>query len=147
MDLLSRNVHVNVPAPKAVSSLSAIDRWSDYIGRLVGDSHHLGTLSTVLQHFTHNEIQWPTAAHRCRFVLRDVSCRQSWHLSTPSHPRGSPRVTIMLASPVRTLVHCVVKHSRPPDLKSSSNISLPFAWITGTRKRTQLMGCDITERA
>jgi hypothetical protein len=32
---------------------------------------------------------------------------------------------------VRTLVHCVVKYSRPPDLKSSSNVSLPFAWITG----------------
>jgi hypothetical protein len=39
---------------------------------------------------------------------------------------------------VRMLVHCVVKPSRPPDLKSSSNISLPFAWITGPRKRTQL---------
>ena len=24
----------------------------------------------------------------------------------------------------------VVKYSRPPDLKSSSNVSLPFAWIT-----------------
>ena len=32
---------------------------------------------------------------------------------------------------MRTLVHCIVKHSRPPDLKSSSNVSLPFAWITG----------------
>ena len=49
MGLLSRNVHVNVPAPKAVSSLYAIDRWSDCIGHLVGDSRHLGTLSTILQ--------------------------------------------------------------------------------------------------
>ena len=56
-DLLSRNVLSNVPAPKAVSSHTAIDRWSDYIGQLVGDSHHLGTLLTILQHFTHNEIQ------------------------------------------------------------------------------------------
>ena len=24
-----------------------------------------------------------------------------------------------------------MKHSRPPDLKSSSNVSLPFTWITG----------------
>ena len=32
-----------------------------------------------------------------------------------------------------------MKHSRPPDLKSSSNVSLPFAWITGPRKRTQLI--------
>ena len=34
--------------------------------------------------------------------------------------------------------HCVVKHRRPPDLKSSSNVSLPFAWITGPRKWNQL---------
>ena len=27
------------------------------------------------------------------------------------------------------VVHCVVKYSRPPDLKSSSNVSLPFGWI------------------
>ena len=44
---------------------------------------------------------------------------------------GSPRVDILLASPVQMLVHCVVNHSRPPDGKSSSNVSLPFAWITG----------------
>ena len=49
------------------------------------------------------------------------------HLAIP----GSPRVTILLASPVWTLAHCVVKHSRPLDLKSSSNVNLPFAWITG----------------
>ena len=38
---------------------------------------------------------------------------------------GFPRVTILLASPVRTLVHCVMKPRRPPDFKSSSNINLP----------------------
>ena len=27
------------------------------------------------------------------------------------------------------LVHCVLKHSRPPNLKPSSNLSLPFSWI------------------
>ena len=37
----------------------------------------------------------------------------------------------MLASSVRMLVHCAVKYSGPPDLKLSSNFSLPFAWITG----------------
>ena len=37
--------HVNVPAPKAVSSPSAIVRWSDCIGQ-DRDSFHLGTLST-----------------------------------------------------------------------------------------------------
>ena len=60
----------------------------------------------------------------------NVFCRQSCHLLTPSHP-GFPQVTILLASSVRTLVHCVVKYSRPPDLQSASNVSLPFAWITG----------------
>ena len=89
-------------------------------------------LSTILQHFTHNETQWPTTARRCHFALRDVSCRQNWHFSTPSHPcMGSPRVAVLLASPVRTLVHYVVKHSRPPDLKSSSKVNLTFACITG----------------
>ena len=34
--------------------------------------------------------QWPTAARRWQFALRDVSCRQSCHLSTPSHPRVPP---------------------------------------------------------
>ena len=50
----------------------------------------IGTLSTILQHFTYNEIQWPTAARRWQFALRDVSRRQSCHLSTPSHPRVPP---------------------------------------------------------
>ena len=36
--------HENVPAPEAVS---AIDRWSDFIG----EDRDLGTLSTILQHF------------------------------------------------------------------------------------------------
>ena len=44
---------------------------------------------------------------------------------------ATPNVTILSASSVQMLVHCVVKYSRPPDLKSSSNVSLPFAWITG----------------
>ena len=39
---------------------------------------------------THNETQWPTAARWCHFALRDVSCRQSWHLLTPSHPWVPP---------------------------------------------------------
>ena len=50
----------------------------------------------------------------------------SQHLAIP----GSPRVTILSLSPVQTLVHCVVKHSRPSDLKSSSSVNLPFALIT-----------------
>ena len=43
-------------------------------------------------------------------------------------------MTILLASSVRTLGFIEMKHSRPHDLKSSSNVSLPFAWITGPRK-------------
>ena len=49
------------------------------------------------------------------------------------------RVTILLASSVWMLVHCVVKYSRPPDLKSSSNVSFPFAWITGPAKVPSLI--------
>ena len=39
---------------------------------------------------SHNEIQWPTAARQCHFALRDVSCRQSWHVLSPSDPRVPP---------------------------------------------------------
>ena len=62
----------------------------DYISQMVGDSHHLGTLSTILQHFTHTMKQWHTAARQWQFALRDLSCRQKCHLSTPSHPRVPP---------------------------------------------------------
>ena len=34
--------------------------------------------------------QWPTAACRWYFALRGLSCRQSYHLSTPSHPWDPP---------------------------------------------------------
>ena len=44
--------------------------------------------STTLN--THDETQWPTAARQWHFMLRDVSRRQSCHLSTPSHPRVPP---------------------------------------------------------
>ena len=139
-DLLSRNVLSNVPVPKAVSSHTAIDRWSDCIGP-DRDSRHLGTLSTILQHFTHNESSlWNPVTHCCSLMsLCAAGCilhAKLTSLNTYPSP-GSPRVTILSARPVRTLVHCVVKHSRPPDLKSSSNISLPFAWITGPHKWTQ----------
>ena len=42
-----------------------------------------------------------------------------------------PRVTILSASSVQMQVYCKTQQSRYPDLKSSSNESLPFAWITG----------------
>ena len=40
-------------------------------------------------------------------------------------------MTILSASSVRTLIHCETQQSRPPDLKPSSKLRLPFAWITG----------------
>ena len=55
----------------------------------------------------------------------------SRHLITPGFPGVS-------ASSVRTLAFIEMNHSRPPDLKLSPYVSLPFAWITGPRKRTQL---------
>ena len=84
---------------------------------------------TILQHFTHNGIQWPTAARRWHFVLRDVSCRQSCHLSTPSHP--------IAVQPYLRQFQWGCWHSLKwsiADLltsQSSSNVSLPFAWFTG----------------
>ena len=57
--------HVNVPALKAVSSQSAINRQSDCMGP-DRDSRHLGTLSTILQHITHNESSlWNPVTHYC----------------------------------------------------------------------------------
>ena len=46
------------------------------------------------------------------------------HLATPRFPKCDHTVSKLNAN-------SEVKYSRPPDLKSSSNVSLPFAWITG----------------
>ena len=113
---------------------SAIDRWSDCIGQ-DRDSRHLGTLSTILQHFTH------TMKPSDPLLLSNVTLHCGMYPADkvdtlPS--LGSPRVTTLLASPVRTLVYCVVKHSRPPDLKSSSNVSLPFALYSYVVKASNL---------
>ena len=51
---------------------------------------------------------------------------------------GDRRDTVSPLLKTKNKKQCVVKHSRPPDLKSTSNVSLPFALITGPRKRTQL---------
>ena len=120
-------VPVNVPALKVVSSQSVMDRWSDYIGQFVGDSHHLGPLSTILKHFTYNETQWPTAAHRWHFALRDISCRQKCHLSTPSHSQVPPVWPYCWQAQCE---HWFTVQWSIADLLTS-NVSLPFAWITG----------------
>ena len=64
---------------------SEIYIWSDCIGQN-RDNSQLGTLSTILQHFTH--IMKPSDP----LLLADVTlrCRQSWHLLTPSHPLVLP---------------------------------------------------------
>ena len=45
--------HENVPALKAVSYVCDVDRWSDCIGYRIEIVCLIGTLSTILQHFTH----------------------------------------------------------------------------------------------
>ena len=95
--------------------------------------------STILHHFTHNEIQFPTAACQWPFALRDVFRRQSCHLSTPSHPR-LPSVW-----PYCRQAQCgrwhLLKWSIADLLtsQSSSNVSLPFACITGHATNPSLM--------
>ena len=70
--------HDYVPILKVVSSdLQSTDGLTVCIGQ-DRDSHQLGTLSTIL---TMKPIDT---------LLRDLSCRQSWHLSTPSHPQIPP---------------------------------------------------------
>ena len=73
----------------------------------------------------------PTTARREHFELLDVSPgpnrTSSDNLATP----GSPRVSMLTPSLVRTLVQRDTQCSRTPVLKPSSNSSLPVAWITG----------------
>ena len=72
----------------------------------------------------------PTTARREHFELLDVSPgpnRTSLdNLATP----GSPRVSMLTPSLVRTLVQRDIQCSRAPVLKPSSKSDLPFAWIT-----------------
>ena len=139
--------HDNVLALKPVSSQSAIDSLT--ILASIEIVPHLGTHQPSYNSShtmkVHYETRWPTAARQCQFALREVSCMQSWHFLTRSLPQViQSDLTILLASSMQTLVHCVVRHSRPPDLKSSSIISLPFAWITSPRKQTQLCVLNVS---
>ena len=74
--------------------------------------------------------RYPTTARREHFELLDVSPgpnRTSLdNLATP----GSPRVSMLTPSLVRTLVQRDTQCSRTPVLKPSSKSDLPFAWIT-----------------
>ena len=51
-----------------------------------------------------------------------------------SPPLGFTSMTILLASLVGTLVSFVVKYSRPPDLKSSSNVSSHLLGLQGPQQ-------------
>ena len=81
----------------------------------------IGTLSTILQHCTLTLTYCcsPMALCTAGYILQ----AKLPSLDTQPPP-GSPSVTILLASSVRMLVYCVVKYSRPPDLKSSLNTCL-----------------------
>ena len=113
--------HENVPAPKAVSSVCDIDRWSDCIGYRI----------EIVCLFWYN-INHPTTLHTHTMKPGDPLLLADGTLRCGMYPAG--KVTISLATPVfpqcdhvQMLVHCVVKYSRPPNLKSSSNVSLPFS--------------------
>ena len=59
-------------------------RWSDCIGYRI-EIVWLYTINHLITLQIHNETQWPTAAQWWHFTLRDISCRLSWHLSSPSN--------------------------------------------------------------
>ena len=58
----------------------------------------------------------------------------SRHLATPGFPQCDHTVSKLSAD--AGSLHCIVNYSRPPDLKSSSNVSLTFAWITWGPQQT-----------
>ena len=70
--------------PKVSIIRSGIDRWSDCIGQ-DRDSHHLGALSTILQHFTH------TMKPSDPLLLADVT------LSCEMYPAGKVDISQHLA--------------------------------------------------
>ena len=82
--------------------LTRVNRSSDCIDYRIEIVCLIGTLSTILQHFTHTMKQWPTTACRWHFALLDVSCRQSCHLSKPSPP-WIPQIWYMFC---QTLIWC-----------------------------------------
>ena len=124
--------HQDVPATKVASlDLGSAD------GLIV--LARIEIVAILVQYQPSNQL--PTAACRCHYALWDVSCRQSWHLLTPSHPRV-PREWPYCLCTVRMLDHCLAKHCRPPDLKPSSKVRLPFAWITVPATDPNLSTCQ-----
>ena len=72
----------------------------------------------------------PTTAQRGHFELLDVSSGPFRTSLDNLGTLGSPRVSMLTQSLVRTLVQRVSQCSRTPVLKPSSKSGLPFAWIT-----------------
>ena len=72
----------------------------------------------------------PTTAQRGYFELLDVSSGPFRTSLDNLGTLGSPRVSMLMQSLVRTLVQRVTQCSRTPVLKPSSKSGLPFAWIT-----------------
>ena len=72
----------------------------------------------TINHPTTLHTQWNPVTHCCSPMT----------LWTPSHLRVSPVWPYCWQGQCG---RCFTVHSRPSDLKSSSNISLQFAWITG----------------
>ena len=96
--------------------------------------NHPTTLHTLC--FTHNEIQFPTAARRWHFALQDVSHRQSCHLSTPSHPLVPPVWPYCCQAQCGLWLSLKWSIADLLTSRSFSNVSLPFAWITGHAIKT-----------
>ena len=116
--------------------MTFIDRWSDNIG--------LDRDRLPFWHYQPFHYNSHTMKSSDPLLLADGNLRCgmypagkvaiSQYLVTPGFPRCDQTVGKLSAD----AAFIEMKHSRPPDLKSSSNVSLPFAWITGPRKRTQL---------
>ena len=78
----------------------------------------------------HTHLRNPTTAQRGHFELLDVSSGPFRTSLDNLGTLGSPRVSMLTQSLVRTLVQRVTQCSRTPVLKPSSKSGLPFAWIT-----------------
>ena len=98
--------------PKGGIIQFVIDRCSDYIGQ-DRDSCHLGTQSTILQHFTHT--QWNLLTHS--LLLADVT------LCFAMYPAGKFDISQHLAIPwFSQSDNTVGKSSGLPNLKSVSHL-------------------------
>ena len=90
--------------------------WSAYIGQATTPYALTSAIPLLLDAGTLNCWVFPPGPNRTSLD----------NLATP----GSPKVSMLTPSLVRTLVQHVTQCSRTPVLKPSSNSGLPIAWIT-----------------